>query len=793
MKKSSKSPARRTKLEPLSIHEALSSPAVEGMFSFLDIRPEELLQARPLAALVPNAGSGTDPSPPAPLPSVSDLDLRTDQGGHINDPSPGIGFDAGPGPASPSPGLTGNTSDPTYSHDLNSRPGLDMHSVPGAAAINIPASVMNTRPGLELSHSPELGTIGGPGLVAGTSPSGSAPEREPSTVWPIPSEPAREPGSIVNQGPGLESSPTPGRELTGSPGLESNTSPGDFGLEREPSAVQPIGARHVQWPGPIINPSPGLELGHGHGPELTCSAGLEPATSPGGLGLEREPSAVQPIGAKDVQGPGSIINPSPGLESAHSPDRRLAGTPGLQANTNGARAASGPESPRSQPMAARTRAMDDLPERLLLPSENALERAVGMTPRLELNVGSGLGISQREGNDDIPALEFASQHEEHSLLISQVRYTVRRARLVQDGHTSNEQKLYEYLWTHGVPYDEVSRAVSIGFRTLAEKVRLARASAQKNLRALFQKLALEIIEGFDVASSKPPTYRVFNYSQILKRREAAGMTWYVRRTQAVRFVDSQGREIFPVQANRPGPELHSGPGPRLQHGAGPNVVPDPGHKFNPTPGPELGPQCREEVREKKSNQKTSSTSSLIPPDLISSLQSQSLLPSIDEEAVFLLWSECKSRVPDCTPAEVLHFANLKSAILRTGKIQNPVGFLITAVPKCFEGETFQHFRREQARLKEEQRRREEEERRKQQAIEEELDQYRRQEEAEGKAEHVLPTLSEEERKNLYDEARTQLRARGYKAEHWVMEQTIQRTVIRNLAKRILAEAQSTPT
>ena len=92
---------------------------------------------------------------------------------------------------------------------------------------------------------------------------------------------------------------------------------------------------------------------------------------------------------------------------------------------------------------------------------------------------------------------------------------------------------------------------------------MARASAQKNLRALVQKLALEIIEDFDVTSSKAPTYRVFNYPEILKRREIAGMVWYVRRTQAVRFVDGNGQEIIAKVNSRPGLELNSNPRSRL--------------------------------------------------------------------------------------------------------------------------------------------------------------------------------------------------------------------------------------
>ncbi len=41
-------------------------------------------------------------------------------------------------------------------------------------------------------------------------------------------------------------------------------------------------------------------------------------------------------------------------------------------------------------------------------------------------------------------------------------------------------------------------------------------------------------------------------------------------------------------------------------------------------------------------------------------------------------------------------------MVRTGRISNPIGFLLTAVPKCFLGETFQLYRaEEQKRLERE--------------------------------------------------------------------------------------------
>jgi hypothetical protein len=79
---------------------------------------------------------------------------------------------------------------------------------------------------------------------------------------------------------------------------------------------------------------------------------------------------------------------------------------------------------------------------------------------------------------------------------------------------------------------------------------------------------------------------------------------------------------------------------------------------------------------------------------------QKLLPYIDQEAIALLWTDCRARANDCSPDEILNFVRLKGSIALNGRINNPVGFLLRAVPKCFEGRGFQEFREEQERRRE---------------------------------------------------------------------------------------------
>jgi len=69
------------------------------------------------------------------------------------------------------------------------------------------------------------------------------------------------------------------------------------------------------------------------------------------------------------------------------------------------------------------------------------------------------------------------------------------------------------------------------------------------------------------------------------------------------------------------------------------------------------------------------------------------IPDVDDEAALQLWRRCRENAPDARPDEVAHFIQLKAG--KSG-IRMPLGFLLTAVPKCFIGDSFRQFRAERA-------------------------------------------------------------------------------------------------
>jgi hypothetical protein len=267
---------------------------------------------------------------------------------------------------------------------------------------------------------------------------------------------------------------------------------------------------------------------------------------------------------------------------------------------------------------------------------------------------------------------------------------IRRAIVAQDGHSSGEQLLYLSLWNAATVETPDTRLLSIGYNGMSSLCKLERSNCKKNVQSLVEKLALEVTKPHQTASSTGTTYRIFSYGEILRRRKAAGLIWVIR-TSGVRFVDPTGNSPTPPVGNLPRDPVRESPTGPLGEAHTPPVC-----KI-PTP---LG------IRSKATESASSSS-------LIYAALSQFGL--VDDDVLRRFAASCYQAAPDCTDEDILHFIQEKGAIVRAGRISNPIGFLLTAVPKCFSGESFQHYRVEKRILFE--RRAEAEERSKREAEE----------------------------------------------------------------------------
>ena len=119
---------------------------------------------------------------------------------------------------------------------------------------------------------------------------------------------------------------------------------------------------------------------------------------------------------------------------------------------------------------------------------------------------------------------------------------IRRAVMVEDGHSLAEQAVYDVLWQAAAPIDEPAsedRTIRIGYHRLAQMTRLSWVSVKNNLRSLEKKLAIEVTGSENSATREGKCYRVYSRSAILKRREENGLVW-VRRTRGVVLIHAPG-------------------------------------------------------------------------------------------------------------------------------------------------------------------------------------------------------------------------------------------------------------
>ena len=115
------------------------------------------------------------------------------------------------------------------------------------------------------------------------------------------------------------------------------------------------------------------------------------------------------------------------------------------------------------------------------------------------------------------------------------RSRIRKANLVEDGHSLAEQAVYEALWKMGQPLTDGDRSIRIGYHRLAQATRLSWVTVKSNLRSLEKKLAIEVIGSENSATREGKCYRVYARAAILERRQLAGLEW-VRRTRGVELL-----------------------------------------------------------------------------------------------------------------------------------------------------------------------------------------------------------------------------------------------------------------
>jgi hypothetical protein len=270
------------------------------------------------------------------------------------------------------------------------------------------------------------------------------------------------------------------------------------------------------------------------------------------------------------------------------------------------------------------------------------------------------------------------------------RVRIREAVTVQDGHSLAEQAVYDAMYRAGKPYQGDSRLLTIGLRTLAELSRMAYSNCKANVRSLVAKLAVDERPGFSYTEGR--TYIIYSFREILRRRKAVGLT-HVIRTRGVAFVEPlTGREISGAasgtSATQSGAlesdarDSQSSASERDRTGA-------------PARGESSALPTPAYIRNRNSIRNTEEESSSGLAAIVGALRRY--VPDVDDDIAADLWQRCLENAPDARIDEILRVIHLKAG--KPG-IRVPLGFLLTAVPKCFKGDSYRQFRADRERSRE---------------------------------------------------------------------------------------------
>ena len=263
---------------------------------------------------------------------------------------------------------------------------------------------------------------------------------------------------------------------------------------------------------------------------------------------------------------------------------------------------------------------------------------------------------------------------------------VKQIRRAQDVINSAEESVYNTLWRDpNGKEDGSARIIQAGYDYLTKQTRLARKTIQRIVAKLIDKNFIEIAKPADIYQRTSTVYRVFNYRTVLDRHQALGRKHVAKVGPGFSYVW----------------ELNEPPPRRTKPDMSTVVTSNMSTVVNESPLTVVKMNLSTVVRETTSSignnsiEQTSSSSEAI-------YEALSQFGTVDDDVLKRLTVSCRQAAPDCTDDEIVHFIREKGELVRAGSIRTPIGFLVTAVPKCFMGESFHHFRAEQGRRRKEQ-------------------------------------------------------------------------------------------
>jgi hypothetical protein len=339
--------------------------------------------------------------------------------------------------------------------------------------------------------------------------------------------------------------------------------------------------------------------------------------------------------------------------------------------------------------------------------EEVPEITRGMTPASDHSTvaKSDLSTVHSEIHPKRPPAGAVLWITEHGDLVPKGR--VKRIRLAQDVINSAEESVYDTLWAAKSQPDEreASKIVQAGYDYLVKRTRLSKKTIQRIVAKLIDKDFIAIEHPADIYQRTSTVYRVFSYKAVLDRHLQRGRSHVAKMGPGFSYVrpieDPRQSAVNSAQLDLSGSakpvDLST-----MAKSHQPTVVRTvPTTPANRTTETVAGSDASTVVRAtttfigKDALENNTSSSSAIH-------QVLSTYGAVDDDIVDRLIRNCKQQTPDCTDEEIIHFIKQKGLLVRVrdSRIYSPIGFLLTAVPKCLSGEAFRLYREEEVKRRE---------------------------------------------------------------------------------------------
>jgi hypothetical protein len=282
--------------------------------------------------------------------------------------------------------------------------------------------------------------------------------------------------------------------------------------------------------------------------------------------------------------------------------------------------------------------------------------------------------------------------------------------------TGNEALVYELLWKESTrkaekrKYEkgpillmdgEMEKLVQAGHNDL-RKTGLSQSTIRRVRQSLLDKDFVAIEQAPDILRRTPTIFRVFSFEATLKRQQSKGRFYQAKIGPGHSFV-------WPLEVaqNERG---STGGGVVVNSYVSTVANSDVNTVVNPdadTPSKEttlsmvssdMSTVSEENMRFKDKDlllERTTATEALLLDSAEVRREFARYAPVPDQRALAAMIAACQALVPDLTTEELNFCLREKGSIVRSSRsVENPTGFLLKVVPRCFEGDLFHDWRRQ---------------------------------------------------------------------------------------------------